>query len=163
MSGIAKTQANLTNIKTQNKYAVANIELTQLAKMGDMGAKPDTVKLAGSDAIYDLIQNDMGLHINRYVIDTVSYNSACKYLERFGYLVNIFDSINVFDRIGFNFVKLSSFDFVEDDFVLSQEQMDAISKIFEEGVTLLHDHDYLHNLGEVISNVGYHNYELSLA
>ena len=163
MTSIVNTQANITNVKTQNKFAVANIQLTQLAKMGDMGAKPDTVKLAGSDVIYDLIQNDMGIHINRYKIDMVSYNSACKYLERFGYLVNIFDSINIFDRIGFNFVKLSSFDFVEDDFVLSQEQMDAISKIFEEGVTLLHDHDYLHNLGEVINNVGYHNYELSLA
>ena len=158
IGGIAKTQANLTNIRTQNKYAVANIELSQLAKMADMGAKPDTVKLAGSDAIYDLIQNDMGLHINRYVIDTVSYNSACKYLERFGYLVNIFDNINVFDRIGLNYVKINSFDFVQDSFVLSQEQMDAITNIFANGVTLLHNINYLKYLGES----GYHNIERSI-
>ena len=151
------------NIGVDNKYQKHIISISQSAKMADMGSKPDTVKLAGSDLLYEMLQNDIGFHLNEYRIDEVSYNSACKYLERFGYLVNIFDTINPFDRIGFNYVKINSFDFVEDDFVLSQEQMEAIHTIFLSGVTLLHNHAYLHNLGEVISNVSYHNYELSLS
>lgn len=141
-----------------NKYQVANIELSQKAKMADMGAVPDTVKLAGSDVLYDAIQNDKGFHINHYSIDEVSYNSICKYLERFGYQINIFDSMNIFNRVGLNFLKVTSFDYVEDNFVLSEEQMNAVNKIFASGVTLLHDKNYLHNLGET----GYHNIETAI-
>ena len=39
------------------------------------------------------------------------------------------------------------------------EEMNAVSQIFAEGVTLLHDKDYLHNLGET----GYHNIETKLS
>lgn len=156
VTGGLKTGADVVNNIISNEYQVANIELTQKAKMSDMGAKPDTVKFAGSDALYDINQNERGFYINYYRIDNVSYESICKYLERFGYLVKIFDRINVFDRIGLNYVKITSFDYVEDNFVLSQEQMDAVSEIFANGVTLLHNKDFLHNMGET----GYHNYEL---
>lgn len=162
LTGTIKGFTNIMNTVISNKYQVANIELTQKAKMSDMGAKPDTVKFAGSDILYDMIQNERGFYLNYYRIDEVSYNSACKYLERFGYLVNIYDTINAYDRIGLNYVKVNSFDFVEDNFVLSTEQMNAISEIFANGVTLLHDKNFLHNLGEIVSNVNYHNYEYAL-
>ena len=163
IAGAISGIGGLVRTIVSDKYQVDRIQLSQRAKLSDMGAKPDTVKFAGSDILYDMIQNERGFYLNYYRIDEVSYNSACKYLERFGYKVNIFDTINVFDRIGLNFVKITSFDFVEDNFVLSQEQMEAISTIFANGVTLLHNHAYLHNLGEVINNVSYHNYELILA
>lgn len=131
---------------------------TQSAKLSDMGAKPDTIKLSGSDLLYDLSANDLGFHINYYVIDDISYNSNAKYLERYGYEVSIQDKLNPFNRIGLNFIKLDSFDFVEDNIKITQEQADAITTIFYEGVTLLHDKNYLHNLG----NDYYHNIEISL-
>lgn len=157
-AGLIKTGASLVNQQISNQYQVANIRLSQQAKMSDMGAKPDTVKFAGSDLLYDALQNDMGVHISKYKIDSVSYNSIALYLERYGYQVNLFDRINIYDRAGLNYVKINSFDFVEDNFVLSEEQMKSVSQIFEEGVTLLHDKDYLHNLGES----GYHNIETSI-
>lgn len=144
--------------KYTNEKQLEIISLTQKAKMSDMGAKPDTVRFAGSDLLYDGLQNDMGFHLNHYRIDEVSYNSICKYLERYGYMVKLFDSLNIFDRVGLNYLKINSFDFVEDNFVLSEEQMNAVSSIFAQGVTLLHDKDFLHNLGDS----GYHNIETAL-
>lgn len=141
-----------------NGYQKINIRLSQQSKMADMGAKPDTVRLAGSDMLYDLSLRDLGVHLNHYSIDTISYNSISKYLERTGYLVNIQDELNIDNRIGLNYIKLISFDFVEDTIKISSEQANAISNIFSEGVTLLHDKDFLHNLGET----GYHNYETKL-
>lgn len=134
------------------------ISSTQQAKLADMGAKPNTVKLAGSDVVYEASLGEMGIYLNHYTIDTVSYNTIAKILERTGYKVDIMDSLQIFSRVGLNYVKLVSFDFIEDNYVLSTEQTSAIMEIFTAGVTLLHDKDYLHHLGES----GYHNIEKAL-
>ena len=130
------------------------IEMNQQAKLADMGAKPDVVKQAGSDVFSDLFTTENRPFFNHYRIDNVSYNTIAKFLERFGYQVNLYDSLHTIDRVGWNFVKLNSFDWnPASQYDIMMEQEDSIKKIFLQGVTLLHETYYL--------TTG-HNYEVIL-
>lgn len=128
------------------------IEMNQKAKLADMGAKPDVIKQTGSDVIYDLSTNEANIYLNHYTIDEASYNSIAKFLERFGYQINLYDSLHVNDRVGWNYIKLNSFDINPAfDIMVGQEQ--DLMRIFSNGVTLLHNKSYLTNG---------HNYETIL-
>ena len=127
------------------------IEMNQKAKLADMGAKPDNVKQVGSDVLADLLTTENRPYVNHYKIDEASYNSISKFLERFGYEVGLYDSIHANDRVGWNFVKLTSFDWHGAEIMVEQE--DNIKKIFNQGVTMLHDKSYL---------TSGHNYETIL-
>lgn len=122
-------------------------EMTQKAKMCDMGNRPDTLKQTGSDVLYDLQTQETQLYVNKYTIDKVSYNTIAKYLERFGYHLNLYMEIDAMSRVGWNFVEVDHFDY-EANITVPQEE--AIRKIFGEGVTLLHN-------AEVMTSG--HNYE----
>ena len=128
------------------------LDMNQSAKLADMGARPDSVKQTGSDVFYDLATRDSHLFLNHYTIDTTSYNSIAKFLERFGYQINLYDTLHVNDRVGWNYIKLNSFDINPAfDIMVGQEQ--DLMRIFSNGVTLLHDKTYLTNG---------HNYEIIL-
>lgn len=130
------------------------IEMNQKAKLADMGAKPDVVKQAGSDVFSDLVTKENRPYLNHYTIDQKSYDTIAKFLERFGYQVNLYDSLHTIDRVGWNFVKLNSFDWnPASQYDIMVEQEDSIKKIFLQGVTLLHDTYYL---------TAGHNYEVIL-
>ena len=128
------------------------IDMNQKAKLADMGAKPDTIKQTGTDSLYDLATNEGNIYVNHYTIDSMSYQSISKFLERIGYQVNLYSALNVMNRVGWNFVKLNSFD-LNPAYDMMTEQEDTIKKIFNEGVTLLHDKSYL---------TSGHNYETIL-
>ena len=130
------------------------IEMNQKSKIADVGAKPDVVKQSGSDAFSDLVTGENRPFFNHYTIDRVSYNTIAKMLERFGYQVNLYDSLNTIDRVGWNFVKLNSFDWnPASQYDIMIEQEESIKKIFLQGVTLLHNPYYL---------TAGHNYEVIL-
>lgn len=131
----------------QNKQIT---EMNQKAKLADMGTKPDAVKQTGSDVFLDIQVGEDLIFINHYTIDNISYNSIAKLLERIGYQVNLYDSLNVVDRVGWNFIKLNGFDFVTNITVAEEK---TIRDIFSEGVTLLHDKSFL---------TAGHNYETIL-
>lgn len=128
------------------------IDMNQKAKLADMGAKPDVVKQAGSDIFSDLETKENRPFLTHYRIDELSYNSIAKFLERFGYQISLYTSMNVNDRIGWNYIKLISFDWNPAfDIMVGQEE--NLRKIFSEGVTLLHNKSYL---------TSGHNYETIL-
>ena len=135
-------------------YAQSNkeIEMNQKAKLADMGAKPDVVKQAGSDAFYDIVSKENRPFVNHYTIDEASYNSIAKFLERFGYQINLYDTLHVMDRVGWNYIKTNSFDW-NPDYDIMVEQEENLIKIFSKGVTLLHNKAYL---------TSGHNYETIL-
>lgn len=128
-----------------------NIDMNQKAKLADMGARPDVLKQAGDDVYYDAGKWQFNNFLNHYTIDELSYNSIAKMLERVGYQVDLYDTLHVVDRVGWNFVKLNNFDYDNIKITLAQEN--TIKKIFFEGVTLLHDKSYL---------TSGHNYETIL-
>lgn len=127
-----------------------NIDMNQKAKLADIGAKPDILKQAGANLYYTTFIGEFNLFLNHYTIDELSYNSIAKLLERTGYQVNLYDNLHVYDRKGYNFIKLNGFDY-EAQITVTQEE--TIRKIFSDGVTLLHDKTYL---------TSGHNYEIIL-
>lgn len=145
-----KTVTNLANVGIGWDKNKKEIEMNQKAKLADMGTLPSNLKQAGTDITIDMSINEIGLYLNHYRIDGVSYNSICKYLERFGYVVNIFDNLNVNSRVGWDYIQLVSFDY---DSKITVEQEEIIRQIFQNGVTLLHD--------KTVMNEG-HNYEVIL-
>lgn len=139
ITGTIAGTTDLINSAISKDRNVGLIEMNQKAKLADLGTLPSNLKQVGSDIKVDLIHNELGLYLNHYTIDEVSYNSICKYLERFGYLVNIYDTLHIYDRVGWNYVQLISFDYEAE---ISMEQEDSIRQIFKEGVTLLHNEEY---------------------
>lgn len=130
---------------------IYNTKVMQEASLAGAGAKADNYKSAGSDLIYDLNNNEFMLYINKYKIDDLSYNSISKMLERYGYKVDIYDKLNVYDRVGWNYIKLREFDFAKSSIDVSDEQATDLLKLFADGVTLLHKPNYI--------TQGLHNYE----
>ena len=128
------------------------ISMNQRAKLADVGFAPDTLKQAGSDVFYDLKSDELFLFLNHYRIDELSYNSIAKLLERTGYQVDLYDALNVIDRVGWNYVQLISFDYRPTINIMASQE-ERIRQIFQNGVTLLHDKTYL---------ASGHNYETLL-
>ena len=133
----------------------AMTSMSQKAKKADLGNMPSNLKQAGSDINSEILNEEMGLYLNHYRIDELSYNSIARYLERFGYQVNIYsETLNVNNRYGFNYVKLSNFEFKTSK--LNEEQEISIRQIFANGVTLLHNKEYLysnHNIETILEEV----------
>lgn len=150
IAGAVQGISNLVNTGIDWDKNRKQIAMNQKAKLSDMGNLPSNLKQVGTDIIVDLLHEELGLYLNHYTIDEVSYNSICKYLERFGYLVNIYDNLNVNTRKGWDFVKVISFDY-EDKITVEQEE--SIRQILANGVTLLHDKSYM---------TSGHNYEIIL-
>ena len=153
MGGLIQTyQESLQHINNaiSHKQDMENLSASQTSKLADMGVKPDSFKQVGTNLTIDMSINEYGLYLNHYKIDEVSYNSICKYLERFGYYVNIYSDLKVNNRVGWNYIKLISFDY---ELPLTSEQEENIRQIFFNGVTLLHDKSVMTNG---------HNYESSI-
>ena len=154
--GTGQSIRDVGNMVVDYAQDIYNTKVMQEASLAGAGAKADNYKSAGSDLIYDLNNNEFMLYINRYKIDDLSYNSNAKLLERFGYKVDMFDKLNVEDRIGWNYIKLISFDFAETSTTLklTDAQQESIRDIFIDGVTLMHNPTFI--------NEEKHNYETIL-
>lgn len=124
----------------------------QNALLADMGRKPDSLRQAGSDIFYSLKNKENHLYLNHYNIDELSYNSIAKFYERYGYIVNLYDTIKPNNRVGWNYVKLIAFEFDRNSY-LNEEQKASVRSIFSAGVTLLHDKNFLttrHNYERIL-------------
>ena len=147
IGGIAGAVKSLISLPFEN----AKTERNQKAKMADVGNLPSNLKQTGSDIYSDLLIDEVGLYLNHYTIDELSYNSISKYLERFGYSVNLLvENINAFTRKGWDFVKIQSFDFKNK---ITNAQEENIRQIFANGVTLLHDKSMLSGGNHNIENI----------
>lgn len=153
-SALTRSAEGIINEVIDSKYNIYAKQIEQKAQLAGAGAKADTYTSAGSDLMYDLNNDEYFIYFNEYTIDDLSYKSVSKMLERYGYLVNIYDKLNVDDRCGWNYIKLTSFDFVEDSLKLSVAQEDTIRDIFQNGVTLMHNVSYI--------NESKHNVEVDL-
>ena len=121
------------------------IEMNQKAMLSGAGIKPDTIKQAGTDVYYDLSTGDFGYMLNHYSIDNLSRDSICRQLERFGYYIDKYYNLDLFSRIGYNFIKLKHFNYNRDYVDVSDSQMKSINDIMKEGITIIHNHRTLIN------------------
>lgn len=154
-SQLVKSGADMIDMGIDWAQSNNVIHMNQKAQLAGAGAKPDVVKQAGSDIAFDLFASETAFKLNCYRIDDVSYNSIAKGLERTGYLVNYYDTLHVYDRKGWNYIKLGRADFNHygEHLNLTTEQESDIMDIFREGVTLLHNPQYLFDSTK-------HNYEV---
>lgn len=150
--GLAKAGGNMGAHLVDSIANRVIVDKNIKAKLADMGAKPDPIKQAGSDFVYDMKSKEMGLYLNHYTIDELSYNTNARAFEKIGYYVNLYDSIHVVDRVGWNYVKLSLFDWNPDINIMASQD-NTIRRIFAQGVMLLHDKTYLtsgHNFETIL-------------
>lgn len=136
VAGATQTVTGLTTEAINWNKDTQVIDMNQKAKLADMGNLPSNLKQVGTDLLTDLNINEMGLYLNHYSIDKVSHDSICRYLERFGYMVNIYDTLQVNSRSGWNYIELNSFDIHTP---MNSVEEESIRQIFLNGVTLLHD------------------------
>lgn len=153
-AGAVQGIAGILTQQITNEQNLHNVSTNIKAQKASAGNKADTFQQAGSDYIYELNLNEYNVMLNHYRIDELSYNSISKMLERYGYYVNLYDHLNIYNRKGYNYIKLAGFDFNESSIKVTDEQMKSIDTIFKAGVTLLHEKDYLESSS--------HNYEVSL-
>ena len=151
MGGI---QAGASALESAVSWAFGKeeIALNQKAKLADLGNLPNNLKQVGTDINIDILTDEFGLYLNHYRIDDLSYNSICKYLERYGYLINMFMPLEVYSRKYWNYIELVDFEF---NVKVNVAQEESIRQIFQNGVTLLHDKTGLNDETK-------HNYEVVL-
>lgn len=154
VGGVINAGVDVINTGLSNEQNIVNTLATIQSEKASAGQKADTFSQAGSDYVYELNLDEYCVMLNHYRIDELSYNSIAKALERYGYYVNRYDELNCFSRKGYNYIKLIAFDFDESDIKLTESQMNTINTILKQGVTLLHEKDYLHT--------NLHNYEVVL-
>lgn len=152
IEGAGRSLRDISNMAVDYIKDINSMRVMQEADLAGAGAKADNYACVGTDLYYDLNNKDYMLYYNEYRIDEVSYNSIAKMLERYGYRVDIYGKLNVDDRLGWNFIKLYTFDFVEGGLHLSMEQEEAIREVFTKGVTLLH-------IPEILKDDSEHNVE----
>ena len=75
----------------------------------------------------------------------MSRDSICRQLERFGYYIDRYYKLDLFSRIGYNFIKLKHFNYNRDYVDVSDSQMKSINDIMKEGITIIHNHRTLIN------------------
>lgn len=129
--------ADVLTTPISHAFNVAKINASQKARLQDVGVKPDTLKSTGTDVFFDLMYDDLFIYFNTYKVDEISKNNVEKYLSRYGYLVDRYDTINMNNRRYINYIKLKSLEFGYYG-KLSNEQEAEIKRILYEGVTLTH-------------------------
>ena len=153
--GAGRSLRDVSNMAVDYVKDINSMRHLQEADLAGAGARADTYSSVGTELYYDLNNSEYMIYYNEYKIDDVSYNSIAKTLERYGYKVDIYDTLNVYNRQGWNFIKLYTFDYVENTAIrMTTEQEDELRNILIDGVTLLHNPEWLAN--------GYHNIEKCL-
>ena len=111
--------------------------LRRNAKADDMTRAPNNLKQSGNSVVFDLMADENSLRVYDYSVDTESIDSINKHLERFGYEVNRFDTIDITSRVLWNFLKLNDFDFSQGKDICEDAKQE-IRKVLLEGVTFVH-------------------------
>lgn len=149
-AGAIQAGAGLAKQGVEAGLSKKKIDIEQKAKLSDLGRQPDSINKVGAEIITDLSTGEMAFYLNHYTIDKVSYDSIAKYLERYGYQVNIYDKMNILDRKYWNYIELLSMDI---DNTISMEAEESIRDIFKSGVTLQHEANgltYPHNYETIL-------------
>ena len=143
IEGAGRSLRDVQNMTTDYIVSEYTTKLMQETELAGAGAKADEYASAGTNIMFDINNNEFMIYRNKYQIDELSYNSTCKYLERYGYRVDIYDKLNVQTRKGWDYVKLVSFDICETNLKLSVSQEETLNEVFRSGVTLIHDLSYI--------------------
>lgn len=83
-----------------------NIISMKNAKVNDMLTTPNSIKTAGNDTLFNLINSNQRVDLLEYRCNVQQMSKAQEYFKRYGYKVNGYDFINLTCRKHYNYVKL---------------------------------------------------------
>ena len=130
-SQLANNQANENSQLNEH-----NIISMQNAKVNDMLTTPNSIKTAGNDALFNLINSNQRVDLLEYRCNVQQMAKAQDYFKRYGYKVNAYDFINLTCRKHYNYVKTNVCNIVGAR--IPHEYLDEIKSIFNNGITVWH-------------------------
>ena len=156
-SAINSMQTNLANSQLQENHSLTEYEISSMtqAKTTDMLNTPNSVKTAGNDTLFNLINSDKSIDVLEYGIDQTVRDRLQIFFNRFGYKQNKYMKLKniIHNRKYFNYVKTSVCGLATAK--VPNEYLEEIKNIFNQGVTIWHvetgvevqDYDYVNNNG----------------
>lgn len=132
-----------------------NIISMKNAKVNDMLTTPNSIKTAGNDTLFNLINSNQRVDLLEYRCNVQQMSKAQEYFKRYGYKVNSYDYINLTCRKHYNYVKTNVCNIVGAR--IPHEYLDEIKAIFNNGITVWHMDNEGTTMFEYDNNVEVYN------
>ena len=129
---------NLANSQLKEQNALSEFEISSMAnaKVTDLMSTPNSIKTAGNDTLFNLVNSNRKVDIIEYGLDFRYKQRIYDYFVKYGYKVNRWEQINVNSRKYFNFIKTNICNIVGQN--VPHEYLEEIKAIFDRGVTIWH-------------------------
>lgn len=128
-----------------------------LIKKQDLKDTPDTIRQAGNNAEFDIIDNNFVVEFSKMEIKSQFKQKAFDYLFNYGYLANAFKVPNTKSRYYFNYIKTLGVNLKAN---LNNDIIEKLKSIYENGVSIWHFRNAETFKG--IFNYDYENLEMSI-
>ena len=133
-------QSQLTQKQLTENTKLTEYEINSMAqaKISDMINTPNSIKTAGNDTIFNLVNSNQKIDIIKYEPTIKVKRRISMYFERYGYKYNTYDKLSKFinNRKFYNFVKTSSCNIATAKVPLIH--LEEIKEIFNRGTTIWH-------------------------
>ena len=129
---------NLANSQLKEQNALSEFEISSMAnaKVTDLMSTPNSIKTAGNDTLFNLVNSNRKVDIIEYGLDFRYKQRIYDYFVKYGYKVNRWEQININSRRYFNFIKTNICNIVGQN--VPHEYLEEIKAIFDRGVTIWH-------------------------
>lgn len=129
---------NLANSQLSERNTLSEFEISSMAnaKVSDLINTPNSIKTAGNDTLFNLVNGNRRVDIIEYGLDFRYKTRIYDYFVKYGYKVNRWEQINVNTRKYFNFIKTNTCNIVGNE--VPHEYLEEIKGIFDRGVTIWH-------------------------
>lgn len=152
---INKMQSQLTQNQLNENHKLTEYEVNTMtqAKITDMINTPNSIKTAGNDTIFNLINSNQKIDIIKYEPKSNTKFKISRYFERFGYRYNSYGKLgnHMNSRKFYNFVKTSSCNIATAKVPLIY--LEEIKEIFNRGTTIWHIDNGAEPLNYDVNNV----------
>ena len=137
---INNMQSQLTQNQLNENAQLTEYEINTMAqaKINDMINTPNSIKTAGNDTLFNIINSQQKIDIIKYQPKAKTKFKISRYFERYGYKYNEYAKLGNYinSRKFFNFVKTNSCNIASAKIPLVH--LEEIKEIFNRGVTIWH-------------------------
>ena len=133
-----QTQLNQNQLNENHKLTEYEINAMTQAKITDMINTPNSIKTAGNDTIFNLVNSKQTIDIIKYEPKPKIKRKISMYFERYGYKYNEYGKLkdHLNSRKFYNYVKTSACNVASAKVPLIH--LEEIKEIFNRGVTIWH-------------------------
>ncbi len=135
-----KAQNNLINTQLTENHQLTEYQLTasKNAKITDMLNTPLSIKSAGNDTLFNLINGNYRIDLIEYELLPNAKNRLSNYFKRYGYKYNRYTQLHncIYARPHYNYVKTHVTNIVSEK--VPHKYLEEIKNIFKNGITLWH-------------------------